>query len=87
MPILRVRDVNGNWVDIPAIVGPVGPKGADGTMTFEDLTPEQRESLRGPEGPKGADGCTPARGEDYWTDADIEEIKSYVDNAILGGEW
>ena len=51
--------------------GPQGEKGADGTMTFEDLTDEQRESLRGPkgetgpagpqgeagpQGPKGADG-------------------------------
>lgn len=28
-------------------VGPEGPKGADGTMTFEDLTPEQKASLKG----------------------------------------
>lgn len=31
-------------------------KGADGTMTFEDLTPEQIESLRGIDGAPGADG-------------------------------
>ena len=30
---------------------------------------------------------TPVRGEDYWTEEDIAEIKSYVDEAILGGEW
>lgn len=35
----------------------------------------------------GKDGKTPVRGEDYWTDDDKTEIKSYVDNAILGGEW
>lgn len=29
----------------------------------------------------------PVRGNDYWTAADIAEIKSYVDNAILGGAW
>ena len=29
----------------------------------------------------------PKRGEDYWTSDDIAEIKSYVDDAILGGEW
>ena len=29
----------------------------------------------------------PIRGTDYWTDEDIAEIKSYVDEAILGGEW
>lgn len=30
---------------------------------------------------------TPVRGTDYWTDADKAEIKSYVDEAILGGVW
>lgn len=82
--ILNVRLENGDWVGIPAIVGPEGKsayqiavdsgfegtiaewleslKGADGTMTFEDLTPEQKESLKGdtgdtgPEGPQGVPG-------------------------------
>jgi hypothetical protein len=35
----------------------------------------------------GVDGYSPARGTDYWTEADKAEIKSYVDNAILGGAW
>lgn len=49
--------------------GPQGPKGADGTMTFEDLTAEQRESLRGPKGdtgdtgPQGATGPQGPKGE------------------------
>ena len=30
---------------------------------------------------------TPKKGIDYWTEADIAEIKSYVEEAILGGEW
>ena len=30
----------------PGPQGPQGPKGADGTMTFEDLTPEQKASLK-----------------------------------------
>ena len=33
------------------------------------------------------DGYSPVRGVDYWTKADIKEIKSYVDGAILGGAW
>jgi ABC-type amino acid transport substrate-binding protein len=33
------------------------------------------------------DGKTPVRGTDYWTDVDKAEIKSYVDEAILGGVW
>lgn len=32
-------------------------------------------------------GHTPVRGTDYWTDADKNEIKSYVDDAILNGKW
>ena len=38
-------------------------------------------------GKKGEDGYTPVRGTDYWTEADKAEIKSYVDEAILGGSW
>ena len=41
----------------------------------------------GPAGPSGKDGYTPVRGKDYWTEADTAEIKSYVDEAILGGYW
>ena len=36
---------------------------------------------------KGPKGDTPVRGTDYWTADDIAEIKSYVDDAILGGAW
>ena len=36
--------------------GPQGEKGADGTMTFEDLTPEQKASLKGDKGDKGDKG-------------------------------
>ena len=35
----------------------------------------------------GGSGYTPEKGVDYWTPEDIAEIKSYVDDAILGGEW
>ena len=38
-------------------------------------------------GENGKDGYFPVRGKDYWTDDDVAEIKSYVDEAILGGAW
>lgn len=41
--------------------GPRGEKGADGVMTFEDLTAEQKETLKGDKGDtgeKGADGVS-----------------------------
>lgn len=42
---------------------------------------------KGDDGADGADGKTPVRGTDYWTSDDIATIKSYVDEAILGGAW
>lgn len=30
---------------------------------------------------------TPVKGVHYWTEADKAEIKAYVDDAILNGEW
>ncbi|MBQ4328114.1 MAG: hypothetical protein IJC27_00150 [Lentisphaeria bacterium] len=32
-------------------------------------------------------GVTPKKGVDYWTESDKQEIKDYVDSAILNGEW
>lgn len=34
-----------------------------------------------------SEGYIPVRGVDYWTAADIAEIQSYVDEAILNGAW
>jgi hypothetical protein len=73
MAILRVKDAEGNIHDIPAIKGEKGDKGEDGTMAFEDLTPEQKESLR---------GYTPQRGVDYWTPADKSQMVSDVLNSL-----
>ena len=36
--------------------GEQGPKGADGVLRFEDLTSQQRETLRGAQGPTGPEG-------------------------------
>lgn len=59
------------------------------TYTEQTLTDEQKAQARANIGitGTGADGYTPVRGTDYWTDADKAEIKSYVDEAILGGAW
>lgn len=62
--------------------GSTGPAGADG----KDGAPG-KDGADGAAGPAGADGYTPQRGVDYWTEADIAAIKSYVDEAILGGAW
>ena len=43
--------------------GPQGPKGADGVMTFEDLTDEQKASLKGDKGDPGVQGPKGEAGE------------------------
>lgn len=52
---------------------------------------EDGEAVEGPalkvKGNPGAAGYTPVRGTDYWTEADINEMKQYIDDAILNGEW
>lgn len=42
--------------------GETGPRGADGVMRFEELTSQQRESLRGPQGNAGPRGPEGQRG-------------------------
>lgn len=39
----------------------------------------------GNDGKNGLDGYTPQRGVDYWTESDVAEIKSYVDENAGGG--
>lgn len=43
--------------------GERGPAGADGTVSFEDLTPEQRATLKGDQGETGPKGNQGPRGE------------------------
>ena len=69
-------------------VGPKGEDGVDGTMSFEDLTPEQKltlkgeqgihgeqglQGIQGEQGEKGADGYTPIKGIDYFDGIDGEQ--------------
>lgn len=58
----------------------------DGALmaAFTDGTSYKSDSLKGA---TGAAGYAPQKGKDYWTSEDIADIKSYVDDAILGGEW
>lgn len=45
-----------NGVQSPSLTGPKGEPGRDGTMTFEELTPAQRETLKGDKGEQGPPG-------------------------------
>jgi hypothetical protein len=56
-------------------------------LDVSELTPAINAALAQAKASGEFDGYTPVRGTDYWTDADKAEIKSYVDEAILGGAW
>ena len=45
MEILKIKDSQGNWMEVPAIIGPKGDQGEPG--------------LQGATGDKGADGFSP----------------------------
>lgn len=60
------------------------------SATKSDMPSVQTVNIKGDKGDTGATGAagySPVRGTDYWTASDIAEIKSYVDEAILGGAW
>jgi hypothetical protein len=84
---------NGNWYeydkDTKAFVDSgVKAQGVNGMDGKDGYTPQKGiDYFDGADGQNGKDGYTPQRGTDYWTDADKAEIKSYVDEAILGGAW
>lgn len=68
--------------------GAQGPAGADGAKgDTGDAGPQGPAGATGPKGDTGAAGYSPVRGKDYWTDADVAQIKAYVDDAILNGSW
>ena len=90
-----VKDAVAEYLD----ANPVEATPIDATLTQSGQAADAKavgdaianiELTPGPQGEKGdpgADGYTPVRGTDYWTEEDIAEIQSYVDNAILNGAW
>lgn len=49
------------------------------TNGFEGSETEWLASLKGIKGDPGMTGKTPVKGVDYWTEADVAEIKKYID--------
>lgn len=72
--------------------GDTGERGEKGEQGIQGEKGDKGDAgAQGPKGDKGDAGYSPVRGTDYWTEADKDEIKayirSYIDQAILGGEW
>lgn len=74
--------VNNDGALVLQLTIPKGDKGDTGATGAKG-----ENGVDGADGKDGADGYSPVRGVDYWTDADVAEIKGYVDDAILGGAW
>lgn len=45
MPILRVKNENGEWVEIPALVGPAGPQGPSPERGVDYWTDEDKQKI------------------------------------------
>lgn len=70
--------------------GPQGPAGKDGTLTFEELTEEQKATLKGEPGatgPAGADGLTPYIGTNgnWWIGETDTGVKASGEGGTGGG--
>ena len=79
-----VQQIEKNTEDIRNLSATVNDLKNNGTVTDEQIQNAVENYLE--ENPVGG-GSTPVKGTDYWTEEDKAEIKSYVDEAILGGEW
>ena len=86
--LLSNKQDKGDYVSTDDLNTSIGALGVVSYNT-QSLTDSQKTQARKNIGitGTGADGKTPVRGTDYWTDEDKAEIKSYVDEAILGGVW
>lgn len=87
MDILRIKDENGVWQNVPALVGPPGKDGAQGEpgpQGPQGIQGPQGET--GPQGEQGPAGHTPQRGVDYWTTADQQQIVQDVLAALPEAE-
>ena len=60
--------------------GDKGDKGEPGEPG-QDGAPG-KDGVNGQDGQDGADGYTPQRGVDYWTDADVAAIHTYIDEQL-----
>ena len=97
MAILKFKDENGNFVDIPVIEGQDGlsayeiwlQQGNEGTETDYLNSLKGDKGERGPAGKNGTngiDGKTPVKGTDYYTEVDKQEMVNLVLNALPSAE-
>lgn len=93
MAIIKYREnPSAEWQELIAIKGDPGAPGKDGADGLPGKDGEKGEKgdpgekgiqgIPGEKGEKGDPGYTPVKTVDYWTAADIAEIKSYIDASV-----
>lgn len=87
--ILRVKDANGNWIDIPALVG-VSITGvsidASGHLIVSLSNGSTIDAGALPKA-EGEKGDTPIKGTDYFTPAEIAAIEQSVLQSLTTPVW
>lgn len=66
--------------------GPIGATGADGKSAYQ-VWLDAGNSGSETDFLNSLKGKSPVRGQDYWTQADQDAIKQWVEDAILNGKW
>lgn len=87
--ILKVKDANGNWIDIPALVGvSITGVGIDANehliISLSNGSTIDAGALPKAEGEKGD---TPVKGTDYFTPAEIAAIEQSVLQSLTTPVW
>ena len=78
------------WAEVGTIqpgADPETTEGCDPTLPVWKQAMDKADAVYSAAQAGEFDGYSPVRGVDYWTAADIEEIHSFVEDAILGGAW
>lgn len=87
--MLNVKDANGNWIDIPALVGVSITGVAIDANEHLIISLSNGSTLDAGALPKaeGEKGDTPVKGTDYFTPAEIAEIEQSVLKSLTTHEW
>lgn len=92
MPILYIKDTNGNFIPVPSLRGSQGEKGADGiSITVKSVSESNVDggsnvvefsdgkTLAVKNGSKGADGYTPVKGVDYQINIPVKGVDYFTE--------
>lgn len=80
MAILKIKNANGEFENVPAIIGATGEQGVQGTVGANGK--DGKDGINGKDGVDGKDGYTPVLGVDYWTEEDKTEVQNYCNSYI-----